>query len=137
MYWVKNQDDTFEVLDGQQRTISICEYVKGTFSIDFKYFHNLTDDEREEILDYKYALDESSFISITNHKGIISYVNDNFYKISKYSSEELIGQDHRILNSGHHAKEYIKELKLKMKNAYTVVIEITNDNGGKMRKNRR
>lgn len=53
MYWVKNEDETYEVLDGQQRTISICEYVKGTFSINFQYFHNLTDDEQKQILDYK------------------------------------------------------------------------------------
>ena len=53
MYWVKNSDDTYEVLDGQQRTISICEYVAGKFSLNFQYFHNLTDAEREQILDYK------------------------------------------------------------------------------------
>ncbi|WP_208022746.1 PAS domain-containing sensor histidine kinase [Flavobacterium jejuense] len=64
----------------------------------------------EKIADYKYALDESSIIAITNQKGIISYVNDNFCNISKYTAEELIGQDHRIINSGHHSKEFIKEL---------------------------
>ena len=53
MYWVKNEDDTYEVLDGQQRTISICEYVTGTFSLNSMYFHNLTDVEQEQILDYK------------------------------------------------------------------------------------
>jgi uncharacterized protein with ParB-like and HNH nuclease domain len=53
MYWVKNSDDSFEVLDGQQRTISICEYVAGNFSLNFQYFHNLEDTEKEEILDYK------------------------------------------------------------------------------------
>lgn len=53
MYWVKNSDDSYEVLDGQQRTISICEYVAGNFSLDFQYFHNLEDTEREQILDYK------------------------------------------------------------------------------------
>ncbi len=53
MYWVKNSDDTYEVLDGQQRTISICEYVAGKFSLNFQYFHNLTDTEQEHILDYK------------------------------------------------------------------------------------
>ena len=53
MYWVANRDDTYEVLDGQQRTISICEYVVGNFSLDFQYFHNLTLDEQEQILDYK------------------------------------------------------------------------------------
>ncbi len=53
MYWVKNSDDSYEVLDGQQRTISICEYVAGKFSLDFQYFHNLEDTEREQILDYR------------------------------------------------------------------------------------
>lgn len=53
LYWVKNSDNTFEVLDGQQRTISICQYVTGGFSINYKYFHNLTIDEREQILNYK------------------------------------------------------------------------------------
>jgi hypothetical protein len=53
MYWVKNSDDTYEVLDGQQRTISICEYVAGNFSLEFQYFHNLTDTEREQMLDYR------------------------------------------------------------------------------------
>lgn len=53
MYWVKNEDDTYEVLDGQQRTISICEYVTGSFSLNSMYFHNLTDVEQNQILDYK------------------------------------------------------------------------------------
>jgi hypothetical protein len=53
MYWVKNEDGTYEVLDGQQRTISLCEYVFGNFSLNFQYFHNLEDVEKEQILDYK------------------------------------------------------------------------------------
>ena len=53
MYWVDNGDDTYEVLDGQQRTISICEYVNGSFSINYQYFHNLEVDEQEQILNYK------------------------------------------------------------------------------------
>jgi hypothetical protein len=53
MYWVKNEDGTYEVLDGQQRTISICEYVVGNFSLNEMYFHNLTKPEQEQILDYK------------------------------------------------------------------------------------
>lgn len=53
MYWVKNVDGTFEVLDGQQRTISFCQYVNGDFSLNYKAFHNLTQTEKEQILDYK------------------------------------------------------------------------------------
>lgn len=52
MYWVKSDDGNFEVLDGQQRTISICQYVTGDFSIDHMTFGNLTDTERQQILDY-------------------------------------------------------------------------------------
>jgi hypothetical protein len=52
IYWAKNDDGTFEVLDGQQRTISFCQYVKGDFSVDNRAFHNLTNTEKEQILDY-------------------------------------------------------------------------------------
>ena len=60
--------------------------------------------------DYKYALDQSSIIAITDQKGIINYVNEKFCKISKYSADELIGQDHKIISSGYHSKEFIKDL---------------------------
>jgi PAS domain S-box-containing protein len=63
-----------------------------------------------ELLAYKYALNESAIVGITDQKGIIQHVNDNFCKISQYSREELIGQDHRIINSGYHSKAYIKNL---------------------------
>lgn len=53
MYWVKTDDGNFELLDGQQRTISICRYVNGDYSIDDFYFHNLTDNQQKQILDYK------------------------------------------------------------------------------------
>ena len=53
MYWVKNEDGTFEVLDGQQRTISFCQYVKNDFSVGNRIFDNLTNIEQEKILNYK------------------------------------------------------------------------------------
>ena len=53
MYWVKNGEASYELLDGQQRTISICEYLNGKFSLNFQYFHNLEEEERNQILDYK------------------------------------------------------------------------------------
>lgn len=52
MYWVDNGDDQFEVLDGQQRTISICQFVKGYFSINDRQFDALEEDEQEQILNY-------------------------------------------------------------------------------------
>lgn len=53
MYWVKTDEDSFEVLDGQQRTLSICQYINGDFSYNQLYFHNLTKDKQNKILDYK------------------------------------------------------------------------------------
>jgi uncharacterized protein with ParB-like and HNH nuclease domain len=52
MYWVLSDNGNFEVLDGQQRTISLCQYVSGDFSIDHMGFSNLTETERQQILDY-------------------------------------------------------------------------------------
>ena len=53
IYWAKKDDGTFEVLDGQQRTISVCQYCHDEFSLDYRYFHNLTEDEKNVILDYE------------------------------------------------------------------------------------
>ncbi len=53
MYWAVREDGDFEVIDGQQRTISVCQYVKGEFSIDGLAFHNLKKDKQEQILNYR------------------------------------------------------------------------------------
>ena len=52
MYWAVRQDGTYEVIDGQQRTISAAQYVESDYSLDGRYFHNLQDDEQERILHY-------------------------------------------------------------------------------------
>ncbi|MCQ2276114.1 MAG: DUF262 domain-containing protein [Bacteroidales bacterium] len=53
MYWAVRDDGTYEIIDGQQRTISICQYVNGDFAYLFRYFHNLQPDEQQQILDYE------------------------------------------------------------------------------------
>ncbi len=56
MYWADKGDGTFEIIDGQQRTISICQYVSGEFSLNGKYFHSLLKQEQEQILNYKFMV---------------------------------------------------------------------------------
>ena len=64
----------------------------------------------QELIDIKFALDESSIVAITDSRGTITYINEQFSEISKYPKEELLGQDHRILNSGYHPNSFFKEM---------------------------
>ncbi|WLR51331.1 PAS domain S-box protein [Bacillus tianshenii] len=64
----------------------------------------------KELENIKYAIDESSILAITDKYGVITHVNEMFSTISQYKKEELIGQTHRIINSGHHSKEFFEEM---------------------------
>ncbi|MFC3884553.1 putative bifunctional diguanylate cyclase/phosphodiesterase [Bacillus songklensis] len=80
----------------------------------------------KKLKDIEFALNESSIVAITDSRGIINHVNDKFCTISKYSREELIGKDHRIINSGYHSPEFFRELWSTIKNGEIWKGEIKN-----------
>jgi len=73
-----------------------------------EYYSEALERSLKELADIKFALDQSTIIAITDQRGIINYVNGEFCRISKFTREELLGQDHRIINSGYHPKEFIR-----------------------------
>ena len=86
MYWAVRQDGTYEVIDGQQRTISAAQYVEGDYSLDGRYFHNLQDDEQELILNYP--------LQVYVCKGSASEKLD-WFRIINIAGEKLTSQELR------------------------------------------
>jgi two-component system, cell cycle sensor histidine kinase and response regulator CckA len=78
--------------------------------IDHQNNETPNDDVLKELSDLKFAIDQSAIVAITDQRGRITYINDKFCEISKFSREELIGQDHRIINSAYHPKEFIRDI---------------------------
>ncbi len=98
MYWVKNNGH-YEVLDGQQRTLSFCQYINGDFSINYQYFHNLESDEKEQILDYE--------LMIYICEGTDSEKLD-WFKIINIAGEKLTNQE---LRNAVYSGEWLTEAK--------------------------
>ena len=67
-------------------------------------------DSLASLEEIRYALDQAAIVAATDHRGRITDANDKFCEISQYARDELIGQDHRIVNSGYHPKEFMQDL---------------------------
>jgi len=86
MYWAVRDNGDFEIIDGQQRTISICQFTNSDFSYKDRYFHNLSDDEQEKILNYELTIYECSG---TNSEKL------EWFKTINIAGEELTSQELR------------------------------------------
>ncbi len=86
LYWAVQDKDTFEVIDGQQRTLSICKYIEGDFSYDGMYFHNQPNDIQEKILNYELMV---YFCNGTDSEKL------EWFKIINIAGEKLTNQELR------------------------------------------
>jgi hypothetical protein len=99
LYWVKSDNGDYELLDGQQRTISICQYINGDFSINYQFFHNLTKTEQQQILDYKLMI----YICDGTDKEKLDW-----FKIINIAGEQLTAQE---LRNAIYTGEWLTEAK--------------------------
>ena len=89
----------------QERTVDLKKEIVQKTAAQEKLQRSL-----KELEDLKFALDQHAIVGRTDERGIITFANDKFCSVSQYSREELLGQDHRILNSKYHSKEFFAGL---------------------------
>ncbi len=119
MYWVKTDIGNFEVLDGQQRTISIGQYVNGDFSLNDRFFHNLTDKEQDQILDYELMI---YFCEGTDKERL------DWFRIINIAGERLYEQE---LRNAVYTGPWLSDAKLKFSKTNCAAYLLAND-GGKL-----
>lgn len=117
MYWVKTEEGKFEVLDGQQRTISIGQYVNSDFSLNDRFFHNLTDEEQNEILDYELMI----YFCEGNDKEKLDW-----FKIINIAGEKLKDQE---LRNAVYTGTWLSDAKLKFSKSNCAAYLLANDGG--------
>lgn len=115
MYWAVREDGTFEIIDGQQRTISICQYVNGDFAYMFRYFHNLQPDEQKQILDYELNV---YICSGTDSEKL------KWFKTINIAGEELTEQE---LRNAVYAGSWVSDAKRYFSKPGCVVSKIASD----------
>jgi hypothetical protein len=117
MYWIENSTGNYELLDGQQRTLSICQYLSGDYSIHDRYFHNLTKEEKDQILDYELMI---YFCDGTDKERI------EWFEVINTAGEKLTPQE--LLNAVY-TGPWLSDAKLKFSKSNCVAYLLANDGG--------
>ncbi len=117
MYWVKTDQGNFEVLDGQQRTISIGQYVNGDFSLNDRFFHNLTKEEQDQILNYEMMI---YFCEGSDKERL------DWFRIINIAGEKLTEQE---LRNAVYTGPWLSDAKLKFSKSNCAAYLLANDGG--------
>lgn len=117
MYWVKTDQGNYEVLDGQQRTISIAQYVNGDYSLDDRFFHNLTDEEQDQILDYELMI---YFCEGTDKERL------DWFRVINIAGEKLTDQE---LRNAVYTGPWLSDAKLKFSKSNCAAYLLASDGG--------
>ena len=117
MYWVKTEEGNYEVMDGQQRTISVGQYINGDFSLNDRFFHNLTDEEQNQILDYELMV---YFCEGTDKEKL------DWFKIINIAGEKLTDQE---LRNAVYTGPWLSDVKLKFSKSNCAAYLLANDGG--------
>jgi len=117
MYWMLREDGGYEMLDGQQRTISIGQYVNGDFSLDNRFFHNLTNEEQNKILDYELMI---YFCEGTDKERL------DWFRIINTYGEKVNDQE---IRNAVYTGPWLSDAKLKFSKSNCAAYRLANDGG--------